>query len=106
LEDHGDFETPYGALLFFAGPDNFKSVQAHRASDFHVLSRLQSHDRARQHGLARPGLAHDAQRLVLTEFEGHTAHGRERAARRVEGRVEVFDDEKGVVAHSLISEMS
>ena len=49
--------------------------EVHGAAADHVAGREQAHDRAGQDGLARAGLAHDAEGLALVDLEGDPVDG-------------------------------
>ena len=67
LEDHGDVRAPELAQLVVGRVEDLVAGEADRPGLDDVPQGEQAHDRAGQHGLARPRLADDAEGLALLE---------------------------------------
>ena len=94
LEDHRHLGAPDGSQLVLRCADELLALVGDRPGADDVLGGEQAHDRAGQHGLARAGLADDAERLAALEAEGDTVDGLDDARLGVEVRPEVVDDEE------------
>ena len=105
LEDHGDLGAPDRALLVLARAHDLEAVDARTSrSRVDVDAWLETHDGAREHGLARARLADDAEGLVARR--GRTRH-RPRRARSPPAVAKVvvrsLTTRSCLVAHSLTS---
>src|SRR5581483_10327493 len=94
LEHHADLGTPHRAHLLLRQRREIAALEEHLAFAHDVLGRQQPHDRARQHGLARARLAHDAERLALRHLERHPVDGAHVAPLGAEVGDEVVDLEQ------------
>ena len=97
LEHHRHLGAPEVAQVVAGRVDELVALEQDAAGALHVGLRQQAHDRAREHRLARPGLADDPERLAPLERDRDAVDGAGHAARGGEVGVEVGDVEQRAV---------
>jgi hypothetical protein len=97
LEDHRDLFAADGRGGLVVERQEFLAAVAGRAVDARV-ARQQAHDRQRRDGLARPGLADDAEDLAGPDVVGQPAHRGHVAVlgRELDGQILDLEDDLGV----------
>ena len=91
LEHHRHRSAPHLAHLLVVAVDQLDAVELDRAGTDHVAARDQAHDRPAEHGLARPRLTDDADRLAPLSPTATPRRRPARAPRRPEVRHQIDD---------------
>src|SRR5450759_1215663 len=97
LEDHRHLRAPEAAHLGGGEREDLFALEPDRPAALDPVAGQQVHDRTGQHGLARPGLADDAEGLAALEGERNTVDGAHQAPLALEVGREVADLEESAV---------